>query len=91
MPELSTAERQALINKADSAAYRALRKAHQQEFNQHKQKAAAELGLDWTPRASAEERARKQINALLSEHPELQAELAAALTKGEVDPATPTV
>lgn len=90
MPEMSAAERQQLINKADSAAYRALRKAHLQEFNEAKQKAAAELGLDWRPRASAEERARKQINALLSEHPELQAELAAALAAGRADPATPT-
>lgn len=89
MPELSTEERQALINKADSRAYRALRKAHQQEFNEAKQAAAAELGLDWRPRMSAEERARKQINALLSEHPELQDELRSALVNA-TEAATPT-
>lgn len=90
MTELSASERQALINKADSAAYRALRKAHLQEFNEAKQKAAAELGLDWHPRASAEERARKQISNLLSEHPDLQAELLAALSQQGAEAATPT-
>lgn len=71
----TTEERQVLINKADSAAYRALRQAHPEEFRQLKVKAAAELGLDWKPRPSKAERDRAQLERILADNPDLRAEL----------------
>lgn len=68
-------ERQVLINKADSAAYRALRQAHPQEFREAKVKAAADLGLDWKPRPSKDERERAQVKRILSDNEALREEL----------------
>jgi len=63
--------RDALIRKAYASAARALREAHKEEFLDLQEKFAADLGVDWKRPEDAEEKAAKQIEALLSEYPGL--------------------
>ena len=72
MAEARSADDKALLRKAYSVASQQLREAHRAEFNDLHAAAAKELNVDWEPRLSPEERAAMQIDALLSEFPELK-------------------
>lgn len=74
---MPSTEKQKLLAKADAAAYAHLRETYQSEFNEVKAKAAAELGIEWSPRLTGVEAARKKVNDLLLQNPELAAEIKA--------------
>lgn len=64
-----------LLAKADAAAYKHLRVTYQQEFNEAKSKAAAELGVQWAPKPTKADRDRAELVRILNENPDLQGEL----------------
>ena len=55
-----------------------LRETHRDEFIQYRQEAAAELGIEWEPRLTAEQRAERDFDRLLAEYPHLKDRLAPA-------------
>lgn len=67
----TSAELESLKGKAYTAASRALREAHRQEFNEHLAQAYAEVGIEWKPRLSEEEKAAAQLEELLEKYPHL--------------------
>lgn len=67
-------EREKKLTKAYSNATTALRKAHPDEFNQLRVKAAAELGIEWTPRPDEEQRARQQLQEIFGKYPHMRDE-----------------
>lgn len=77
-------DRDGLLRKAYSAAAKELRENHRDEFNQLQQKHAKELGVEWSPRLNAEERAAAQMEALFSEFPGLR-ERYAAQAEGDAE------
>lgn len=72
------AERDTKMRKAYGSATTLLREKHKDEFQLLHQQEAQKLGLDWTPRKSKEQKAREQVNKLLTENPSLRDELMAA-------------
>lgn len=58
--------------KAYSAAIKRLREAHRDEFERYLADECAARGVEYKRRLSAEEKAEKTIETLLSEHPELR-------------------
>lgn len=85
-PETTPAEgaaRDALLRKAYSAAAKELRENHRDEFNQLQQKHAKELGVEWSPRLNAEEKAAQQMEALFKEFPGLRERYAAEAASDE--------
>jgi hypothetical protein len=60
-----------LLNKAYGVASAALRDGHREEFNKLHQKAAHDLGIEWSPKLTAEERAAQEFDALLATFPHL--------------------
>jgi hypothetical protein len=62
-------------NKITSLAFKKLREAHAEEYEQLKEAAAKELGVEYKRRKSAEEKARDTLATLLSQHPSIRAEL----------------
>lgn len=64
------------LTKAYGVATKKLRDAHRDEFNRLYQAEAKAMGLEWTPRPTASEKARAQLLSLLEEHPDLAAEVA---------------
>lgn len=62
------------IRKAYGAATTRLRDAHRDEFNRLMKAEAEALGVEWSPRLSAEEKAEKDLIALLAQHPTLAAQ-----------------
>lgn len=73
------AVRKAGLRKAYGLATSALRDAHRSEFQSLYHKAAKELGIDWSPRPTAEDKAREEMATLLREHPGLVDEFAKQL------------
>lgn len=69
-------DEKALVRKAYGTATTQLREAHKDEFHTLMKAAAKDLGVDWSPRPTAQEKARKQMMDLLAAHPELAAEVA---------------
>jgi hypothetical protein len=67
-------KREEAVRSAYSRAQTTLRTRRQDEFNDLVKGFAAEAGYDWTPKPTASEKRRKQIEALLAEDPELAAE-----------------
>lgn len=61
----------ALIRKAYTTATSRLRDHRRDEFNEFMTEETKRLGIDWSPRLSAEEKAWKDVKAILSEHPDL--------------------
>jgi len=76
--EPSGTDRDKLLRQAYSAAAKELRENHRDEFNTLQQKHAKELGVEWSPRLNAEERAAAQMEALFTEFPGLRERYAAA-------------
>lgn len=69
--EMSSEQRDKLLNQAYSAAQKDLREAHKEEFDSYRVKRSAELGIEWTPRKSKIELALETIENLLAENPEV--------------------
>lgn len=70
--ESDVAERKELLRQAYGAATQKLRDAHRDEFNRLYQESAAELGVEWAPRPTAEQRAEAEFDALLEQYPHLK-------------------
>jgi hypothetical protein len=64
-------DNKAALRKAYGMASQQLRENHRDEFNDLYGKAAAELGVEWSPRKTPEQRAQEQFDALLAEYPSL--------------------
>lgn len=60
-----------LLNKAYGAATAKLRDAHRDEFNRLYQAEAAELGVEWKPKLTPEQKAKNDLDAILAEYPHL--------------------
>ncbi len=71
------------LTKAYGLATKRLRQAHLDEFNRYRVEESAKLDYEWTPPASAEAKAAKQLDELLAAHPALRDKMVAA---GEVAP-----
>lgn len=71
MAEESNKEREAALRKAYSTATNDLREQHRSDFNAFYTARAKELGFDWEPKKTPEERAADEISRLLSEFPDI--------------------
>ena len=78
MTETET-DTKALTRKAYGAATQALRDNHRDEFNSLMKQKAADLGIEWEPRKTPEEKAVDEVNRILSEHPSVAERLRKAL------------
>lgn len=65
--------RNVLLRKAYSQAGAQLRDLHKSEFNDLQRKAAAELGVEWSPTLTPAQKAAEAFDALLIEYPDLAA------------------
>lgn len=65
-------ERDRLLRKAYGSATQDLREQHRKDFEALYKARAAELGVEWEPRKTAEEKAKEQMEALLSQYPHLR-------------------
>jgi hypothetical protein len=74
--EIDPGERDKLMSRCYGQAQTTLRERYRDEFNGLYQKYLAEVGIEWTPRPSAEQLALEQITRLLDEHPGLASRLA---------------
>jgi hypothetical protein len=76
MAETTTAQtdRDKALTKAYSTATTQLRDKHRDEFNDLYSKAAADLGVEWRPRPNPEQKAKEQIEELLTQFPHLRDE-----------------
>jgi hypothetical protein len=63
--EVTPEERDRRLQKAYTAATQELRQTHRDEFNDAYSRHASELGVEWRPRPSAEQKAEEQFDALL--------------------------
>lgn len=79
------AGRDAKLRESYTTAMTRLREAHPAEFNQLRQAAAKELGIEWTPRPTDEEKAREQMQALLAKYPGLASEYGGTGAEQDVD------
>lgn len=70
------AERGKLLRKAYGNATTELRENYKSEFQDLYTKHARALGVDYTPRPSAEEKAEQELQALLAAHPHLREKIA---------------
>lgn len=52
-----------------------LREAHPEEFTKLRKAAAEELGVEWEPRLTAEQKAEQQFEELLERYPHLRERL----------------
>lgn len=76
---------QQLLSKADAAAVRHLRTKYQQEYNEVKAKAAAELGVQWAPKPTKADRDRAELVRILNENPNLNDELRKQILAGSAE------
>lgn len=67
----ATLERKDLLRQAYGKATAALRDKFRDEFNQMYAEAAAELGVEWSPRLSDEQKAERAFEQLLTDYPHL--------------------
>jgi hypothetical protein len=70
-PDTQAEDSKVLTRKAYSQATSRLREAHRDEFNQYMAEEATKLGFEWSPRLSPQEKALKDVQAILAEHPDL--------------------
>lgn len=81
-------DRNTLLRRAYTKATQQLREAHSEEFINFQKEAAKELGLDYKPRLSKEDKAIAEVDSILTEHPELAkavAERAAEVAAAQVE------
>lgn len=83
-------ERGKKLRQAYTNATTQLREAHREEFDNLYAKAAEALGVDYTPRPSAEQKAEEQISTLLDEYPHLRERLLAVANPSEPKVSGPT-
>ena len=87
MSEQSTEQEQqdtsTMLRKAYTAATQRVREAHRDEFNGYMAEEAKVLGIDWQPRLSPEDRALKDVQAILDEHPDLAVKVRQMVTEGQ--------
>lgn len=76
--DTTEADRKALLRKAYAMATSSLRENHHDEFLDLQVKAAKDLGIEWEPRLSPAQRAVREFDALIAEHPFLKDRLAPA-------------
>ena len=69
-------DRNTLLRESYTVATQRLREAHLEEFNAFRQEEAKARGVDWTPRPTADQKARAELERLLAENPTLIDELA---------------
>lgn len=67
-PEVSGKERSAVYTEAIAR----LRSKYRDEFDGYLQEGYARLGIEWKPRPNELQKARVEVERLLSEHPELR-------------------
>jgi hypothetical protein len=79
-------ERSQKLRSAYTAANTALRESHREEFERLYQQKAQELGVDYKPRPTAEQRAQEQMEALLNEYPQLREQFGSTTTDEEQTP-----
>lgn len=60
-----------LLRKSYDMATQRLRKANEEDFIKFRREAAEELGIEWEPRLSQEQRAEQEFDALLEQYPHL--------------------
>jgi hypothetical protein len=70
--ELSAEERSARLKKAYSSATARLREEKREEFDGLYAEEAQKLGVTYTPRPNAEQKAEQELNRLLEEFPHLR-------------------
>lgn len=70
-------DRASKLRKAYTNAQATLRTKHRDEFDRLYQEEAQKLGVDYTPKPSAEQKAEQQIDSLLAEYPHLRERLLA--------------
>jgi hypothetical protein len=63
--------RNTLLRKAYGAASQDLREAHREEFDGYYEKRAAEQGVEWHPKPTAEQKAEDALRRLLADHPDV--------------------
>jgi hypothetical protein len=78
-------DRASKLRKAYTNAQASLRTIHRDEFDRLYQEEAQKLGVDYTPKPSAEQKAEEQINTLLSEYPHLRERLLAVADPSQVE------
>lgn len=67
-----TLDREAALRKAYGSATKALREQHREDFNTLYAAHAKDLGHEWTPKPTAEEVAKQQLEAIYKDHPNLR-------------------
>lgn len=72
MTEQETPTTGNLLRKTYDVATQRLREQYPEDFIKLRQEAADELGVDWTPRLTAEQRAERDLDELLDEFPHLR-------------------
>ena len=75
-------ERKAKLRKAYGQATTELRELHKDEFNNLYSKAAGALGVEWTPRPDAEQKAEQAFDQLLLDFPHLRERITEAQQTG---------
>ena len=78
----------AKMRKAYGSAMTRLREAHRDEFNVFQAEEAKKLGIDWKPKATAEEKAAAEVDRLLAAHPSLAAHVLDSIEKSVGDQQT---
>lgn len=68
----------AALRKAYGTATQQLRDNHRDEFNDLYATAAADLGVEWSPRLTAEQKAEAAFDNLLTEYPHLRERVTSA-------------
>lgn len=86
MAEMAREEREKRLSKAYNTASQTLREAHRDEFNRLYSEAAAEQGVQWSPRLRPEEKAEQDLLALFDAFPELRQKYAPVPGENEPDP-----
>lgn len=66
-----TMTRAQVLSKATAAANAALKEKYTDEWNAAMQAAAKELGEEWSPRLTEEQRAKAEYDALVAKYPHL--------------------
>lgn len=83
MAEQSPEDRDQKIRQTYTIATQALRDAYPKEFNALRVKAAKDLGVEWQPRPSKEQKAEAELDRLLEENPDLLTKLAQRVAETE--------
>ena len=75
--QMDAGERDRRLQKAYTTATQELRDIHREEFNKLYAAAAEEQGVEWKPRATAEQKAERAFDELVEQFPHLKERLQA--------------